>query len=1076
MFCFLKILFKIFKKQNHLISYTKKMRNALTILRTASILAVLLTSNLLFAQKKSKPANAEPTRPAPVVKFDEKIYNSLQWRSIGPYRGGRSAAVTGVPGKPNLFYFGGTGGGVWRTTDGGGSWENISDGSFGGSIGAVSVSESDHNVIYVGGGEVTVRGNTSYGYGVWKTEDAGKTWKSVGLKNSKHIPRIRIHPTNPDIVYAAVLGDLFKNNSERGIYRSKDGGKNWERILFVSDEVGAVDLTLDPNNPRIMYASTWRVRRTPYSLSSGGEGCALWKSTDSGDTWTNLMKNEGMPKDTIGIIGVTVSPVNSNRVWAIIESNTGGVFRSDDAGKTWKKINEDRNLRQRAWYYSRIYADPKNEDWVYVVNVEYHRSKDGGKTFQANYAAHGDHHDFWVAPEDPRRMIMADDGGASISYDGGENWGTYHNQPTAQYYRVITDNAYPYRIYVAQQDNSTLRVKHRTDGGSITERDWETTAGCECGHIAVDQTNEVVYGGCYGGVLERFDHRTNQNRAIDVWPDDPLGHGAKDSKYRFQWNAPTFISPHNPKKLYHCSQHIHVSYNEGQSWENISPDLTRNDKSKQESSGGPITKDNTGVEVYCVVFAAAESARVKDLIWAGSDDGLLHITKDGGKNWENVTPVGLPEWTQINSLEPSPYEDGGCYFAATSYKNGDYRPYLYKTTDYGKTWTKITNGINEEHFTRVVRADPKRRGLLYAGTESGMYLSFDDGANWQPFQLNLPIVPVTDLTIKNDNLIAATQGRSLWMIDDLTPLHQLNEGVAAKNFYLFKPTDSYRAQGFQAKNPRGEGLNHPGGVNVHFSIPKLDTAKTEVKIAFLEADGDLIREFSTKAKEAKDKFVVKEGANAFNWNMRYPDAKTFEGMIIWYATTSGPRAVPGDYKVRLTVATESQEQAFKILKDPRSASSQKDYESQFAFLKGNLDKMTEMHQTILDIRDIRTQLNGYTARLDSANANHKPLIDKAKAMNKSMSEVEEALYQTKNRSSQDPLNFPIRLNNKIGHVAAIMGGDYPPTDQAVQVNRELTAEADKWLAQFRKVKDMDLPEFNRMIREKGVDAVMLKKE
>jgi photosystem II stability/assembly factor-like uncharacterized protein len=1032
-------------------------------------------NNELSAQKKK--LSPEPPKPAPAIKFEQKLYNSLQWRSIGPFRGGRSAAATGVPGKPNLFYFGSTGGGVWRTTDGGRSWENISDGFFGGSVGAVEVSQSDPNVIYVGGGEVTVRGNVSYGYGIWKSEDAGKSWKSMGLKNSRHIPRIRIHPKNPDLVYAAVLGDLFKSSEERGIYRSKDGGKTWEKVLYVNAEVGAVDLTLDPNNPRILYASTWRVRRTPYSLSSGGDGSALWKSTDSGDNWTNLSRNEGLPKDTIGIIGVTVSPVNSDRVWAIIESKTGGVFRSDDGGNKWQKVNEDRSLRQRAWYYSRIYADPKDIDMVYVVNVSYHKSKDGGRTFSSFDAAHGDHHDMWIAPEDPKRIVMADDGGACISYDGGETWSTYHNQPTAQFYRVTTDNHFPYRIYVAQQDNSTLRISHRTGGGSIGEDHWENTAGCECAHIAVDPTNnDVVYGGCYSGLLERLDHKTGIQRSIDVWPDDPIGHGAEDSKYRFQWNFPIFFSPHDPKKLYTCSQHLHVTTNEGQSWQTISPDLTRNDKSKQKASGGPITKDNTGVEVYCTIFAAAESGRVKDLLWVGSDDGLVHVSQDGGANWSNVTPAGMPEWIMINSLEPSPYEDGGCYVAATMYKSGDYRPFLYKTSDYGKTWSKITNGIPDDHFTRVVRADPKRRGLLYAGTESGMYVSFDDGANWQSFQLNLPTAPVTDLTIKNDNLIAATQGRSLWMIDDLTVLHQQSEELAKKNFHLYKPIDSYRTDGFQISNPKGEGTNHPGGVTVHFFLPKLDTAKTEVKIAFLEAGGALIREFSTKAKEKKDKFEIKEGAQTFHWNLRYPDAKMVEGMILWWANTQGPKAVPGEYVVRLTVGAESQEQRFQVLKDPRSTATRDDFKKQFDFLTAIRDKMTEAHQAIIDIRDVRSQVKAFTGKLDKENAAMKPLLDMASRMDSTMTQVEEALYQTKNRSGQDPLNFPIRLTNKLGHVSALTYGDFPPTEQSLALQKEMAAAIDGWLAKFRDVKDRQLPEFNRMIREKGVDLILLKKE
>ena len=1032
-------------------------------------------SNQIFAQKKK--TKAEPARPAPTVKFEEKLYNSLQWREIGPFRGGRSAAVTGVPGQPKLFYMGGTGGGVWRTTDGGGTWDNISDGFFGGSIGAVAVSESDPNVIYAGGGEVTVRGNVSYGYGVWKSEDAGKTWKQMGLKNSRHIPRIRIHPKNPDLVYAAVLGDIFKKSEERGVYRSKDGGKTWEKILYADDVAGAVDLTFDPNNPRILYASTWRVRRTPYSLESGGEGSGLWKSTDSGDSWTNISKNEGLPKDTIGIIGVTVSPVNSNRVWAIIESNTGGVFRSDDAGKTWKKLNEDRALRQRAWYYSRIYADSKDEDVVYVMNVSYHKSTDGGRTFKSANAPHGDHHDLWIAPEDPKRLIIADDGGAQISYDGGESWSTYHNQPTAQFYRVTTDNHFPYRIYAAQQDNSTIRILHRSDGGSIGEDDWETTAGCECGHIAVDPlNNDIVYGGCYDGLLERQDHKTGFQRAVNVWPDNPMGHGVEDMKYRFQWNFPIFFSPHDPKKLYTASNHLHVSTNEGQSWKVISPDLTRDDKSKQGSSGGPITKDNTAVEYYCTIFAAAESPRVRDLLWTGSDDGLVHVSRNGGQSWDNVTPSGMPEWIMINSVEPSPYEDGGCYVAATNYKNGDYQPYLFKTSDYGKTWTKIVNGIDNEHFTRVVRADPKRQGILYAGTESGMYLSFDDGANWQPFQLNLPIVPITDLAVKNDNLIAATQGRSLWMIDDLTVLHQLNDGLAAKNIQLFKPMDSYRMGGFQRKNLKTAGTNHPGGVNVYFNLADFDSSKTELKIAILEADGNVIREFSTKAKDKKDKMEAKAGANTFNWNMRYPDAKTFDGMVLWWASTTGPRAIPGDYKVRLTVGEETQEQSFKILKDARSPVSEADFKKQFDFLISVRDKITEAHQAILDIRDIRSQMKAFTGRLDKENEDHKVLIELSKDMDSIMTKVETELYQTKNRSGQDPLNFPIKLTNKLGHLNSLTGGDYPPTEQAVAVQRELTAEIDKWLDELKVGRDQKLPEFNRLVREKEVDVIRLKKE
>ncbi|MGF1559454.1 MAG: WD40/YVTN/BNR-like repeat-containing protein, partial [Flavobacteriaceae bacterium] len=767
-----------------------------TVLAKITLVGLITLLLPIYATAQRKGTNAQAT-----VQFPEELYSSLEYRSIGPHRGGRSAAVTGVPGEPNLFYFGATGGGVWKTIDGGRTWENISDGYFGGSIGAVEVAKSDPNVIYVGGGEKTLRGNVSSGYGIWKTEDGGKTWMSAGLKDSRHVPRIRVHPSDYNTVYAAVLGNIYKPTEDRGIYKSTDGGKSWAKKLFVNDQSGFVDLVLDPNNPRILYASSWRAKRTPYSLSSGGEGSALWKSADSGETWTEISKNEGFPKDTLGIIGVTVSPKNSERVWAIVENKEkGGLYRSDDGGKKWTLVNEERDLRQRAWYYTRVYADTEDEDVVYVLNVNYHKSTDGGKTFNTFDAPHGDHHDLWISPEDGQRMIIGDDGGAQISYDGGETWSTYYNQPTAQYYRVTTDNAFPYRIYVAQQDNSTLRVKHRSDGNSISTDDWEETAGGESAWIAVDPTNDdIVYGGSYDGFLTRVNHNTGTVRGINVWPDNPMGHGAEGMKYRFQWNFPIIFSRHNPKKLYTFSNHVHVTENEGQSWTLLSDDLTRNDPTKLGSSGGPITQDNTSVEYYCTIFTANESPLKEGLLWVGSDDGLIHVTKNGGESWENVTPVGMPEWSMINSIEPSAFDEGTCYVAATRYKLGDFQPYLYKTTDYGKTWTKITNGIKNEHFTRVLREDPKRKGLLYAGTETGMYISFDDGANFSAFQLNLPIVPITDLAVKDNNLIVATQGRSLWIIDDLTVLHQLDSPKKSMVSILYKPKDSYRTKGRAAK-------------------------------------------------------------------------------------------------------------------------------------------------------------------------------------------------------------------------------------------------------------------------------------
>ncbi|WP_291777598.1 glycosyl hydrolase [Cecembia sp.] len=974
--------------------------------------------------------------------FDEKLYDAVEWRLVGPHRGGRSAAVSGVIGERNTFYFGATGGGVWKTTDGGITWANISDGFFGGSIGAVTVAPSDPNIIYVGGGEKTVRGNVSYGYGFWKSTDAGKTWDHLGMEETRFISRIRVHPNNPDVVYAAVLGDIFKPTNMRGVYKSTDGGKTWDRKLFVNEQSGAVDLILDPNNPEIVYASTWQLKRTPYSLESGGPGSKMFKSTDGGDNWTEISRNPGLPEGTLGIMGITVSPLNSNRLWAIVENLDGGVFRSDDAGATWAKTNDDRNLRQRAWYYTRIYADTQDENTVYVMNVNYHKSTDGGETFKGAAAPHGDHHDLWIDPSDNQRMIIADDGGAQVSFDGGASWSTYMNQPTAQFYRVTTDDHFPYRIYGAQQDNSTMRIAHRNDGYGITENDWQVSAGSESGWLAVDPTdNDIVYGGNYGGLLQYLNHKTGARRNVNVYPDNPMGHGAEGMKYRFQWNFPIFFSPHDPKVLYTTSNQFHRSINGGQSWETFSPDLTRNAKEKLGPSGGPITKDNTSVEYYSTIFAAAESPLKKGVIWAGSDDGLVHVSKDNGETWENVTPQDLPEWTQINSMEGHPFEEGGLYFAATAYKNGDFAPYLFKTIDYGKTWTKIVNGIDAQHFTRVVRADPTKRGILYAGTETGMYISFNDGSEWSAFQLNLPIVPITDLTIKDNNLIAATQGRSFWIIDDLTVLHQLSGEVASKPFYLFQPQDSYTMDGVRRES-KTAGTNRPGGVLVYYQLNQ--DPKEEVRLEFYDNKRNLIREFSSKGI-AGDTLKYKVGSNEFNWNLRIPDAKGFEGMIMWSGPLRGPKVVPGDYTVLLVVDGQVQEQGFKILADPRYPSTQQDRQAQFDFLLKVRDKLTETHETIILIRKYRDELNALVEKNPRQKRRIDPII-------KTISDIEKELYQTQNRSGQDPLNYPIRLNNKLAHLNVIAGtGEWKPTDGAEEVRAEITRQIDVQLTKFREI-------------------------
>ncbi|MBW2937145.1 glycosyl hydrolase [Aureisphaera sp. CAU 1614] len=1005
--------------------------------------------------------------------YSENLYSALEYRLIGPFRGGRSAAVTGVPNKPNLFYFGATGGGVWRTKNGGRTWENISDGFFGGSIGAIEVAVDDPNVIYVGGGEKTVRGNVSSGYGMWKTEDAGKTWKQVGLEKGRHIPRIATHPKNHQIVYAAVLGDIYKPTQERGVYKSTDGGKTWNRKLFANENAGAVDLILDPNNPRILYASTWNVRRTPYSLSSGGEGSALWKSTDSGETWKEISKNSGFPSDTLGIIGVTVSPLNSERVWAIVENKEkGGLYRSDDGGDTWEYVNSDRDLRQRAWYYTRIYADTEDENTVYVLNVRYHKSTDGGKIFDTYNAPHGDHHDLWIAPEDPNRMIIGDDGGAQVTYDGGETWSTYYNQPTSQFYRVTTDNSFPYRIYVAQQDNSTLRIPHRTESWNIDEDVWESTAGGESAHIAIDPlNNDIVYGGSYDGFLTRYNHKTGTVRSVSVWPDNPMGHGAEAMKYRFQWNFPIFFSKHNPKVLYTASNHLHKTTNEGESWELISPDLTRNDPSKLGSSGGPITQDNTSVEYYCTIFAAAESPITEGLLWTGSDDGLVHITRNGGKTWENVTPKGMPEWMMINSIEPSRFDAGTCYIAGTKYKTGDFAPYLYKTTDYGKTWKKITNGIPAEHFTRVLREDETQKGVLYAGTEAGMYISFNDGESWQAFQLNLPIVPITDLALKDNNLIVATQGRSLWMIDDLTVLHQLAVAKSKTNF-LFKPKDSYRMDGRSRKGSLTTGTNHPNGVMVYFNLE--DPSEKEVTLSFLKMNNDIIKTFSSKGK--KDKLSVKKGGNMFVWDTEGDGAERLDGMILWWASTDAPKAVPGTYKVVLKVGEETLTQNFAILPDKNAETDIAGMQRQFDFITDINKTVDKAHKSIKKIRKINAQLEDFQKQYKD-NDNVKDLVEKAKTLSEDFSEIEKALYQTKNRSGQDPLNFPIKLTNKLAHLNSLVSmDDFPPTQQDILVKNELTDKINEELMHFEILVSSEIKAFNEQFNALKLNYLFIEEE
>lgn len=984
------------------------------------------------------------------LSYDQSFYSGMEWRMVGPHRGGRAGTVTGVPNDPNLYYMGTAGGGVWKSTDAGNSWECISDGYYGGSIGAVAVSESDPNIIYVGEGEQTLRGNVSSGKGLWKSMDAGETWQFIGLEDSEHIARIRIHPKNPDIVYVAAIGNLWKPNKTRGVYRSMDGGKNWEKVLYVSDKAGAGDLIMDPNNSRILYAATWEMKRNGYRMDSGGPDSKMFKSTDGGDTWTDISEHSGLPGFPWGIVGIAVSPLDSDRVWAIIEAKDGGVFRSDDAGKTWKKINENRALRQRAWYYSRIYADTQNIDKVWIMNVSYGVSTDGGKTFTLKNAPHGDHHDLWIDPNNNQRMIIADDGGAQISNDGGNNWTTYYNQPTAQFYRIATDSIFPYRIYGAQQDNTALRISHRSSGNAITEEDWEPTAGGESAHLAPDpKNNQLVYGGTYKGYMNRLDHTTGQTISTNVWPDNPAGSGAEIMKYRFNWNYPVTFSRHDSNVLYAGSNYLHATTDGGQSWKTISPDLSRSLPETIMSSGGPITQDNTGAEFYSNVFVISESILEKGVIWTGSDDGLIHVTRDNGVTWENVTPPASmsPKLNMINCIDPSPFKKGTVYVAASSYKFGDYTPYLYKTDDYGKTWKLITNGITDDYYTRAIRSDKTREGLLYAGTEWGMFISFDDGDSWVPFQLNLPITSIRDLHLRDNDLIAATHGRGFWMIDDLTPLHQLSDEVKNSEFYLYKPDMAYRMHqggGWQEPNTKLVGENHPNGAIINFYLKDLKDGD-KVTLDILEMDGTLIRSYANTASPDKmkpsstQKLEVKKGGNRMVWNMRYPGYEEFKGMIFYSSPNVGPKVVPRDYKVRLTYNGNTMEQTFSIEKDPRIPLTQDDFQQQFDFLMAVRDQVTRANKAIINIRDIKKDL-AYLKEKTTDNTEIKNLVD---AFESELSVIENNIHMTKNQSSQDPLNFGIRINNRLAFLLAdSQRGDQRPTKQAEEFFGEVTKELD----------------------------------
>jgi photosystem II stability/assembly factor-like uncharacterized protein len=1083
----------------------------------AALVALPFSSSVVNAQRAPDPGTA-----LPATAYDSTAFAALRWREIGPFRGGRSVAVAGSAKRPYEYYFGTTGGGVFKTTDGGVTWAPVTDKYFGGTIGAIGVSESNPDIVYVGAGEYPIRGNVSHGDGVWRTSDGGKTWVSLGLVDTRQISRVRVHPTNPDIVYVGAEGHVFGPNSERGVFKTTDGGKTWRKILYRNDSTGITDLVLDPNNPEIIYAAFWQAWRTPWQLVSGGAGSGIFKSTDGGEHWTELSRNPGLPQGVLGNIGLAVSPSNSNKVWAIIEADSGGVFRSSDGGATWTRTNSERRLRQRAWYYTRIFADPKDENAICVLNTGMYRSTDGGKTFRGIQVPHGDNHDLWIASNDPQRMIESNDGGANVSFNGGKAW-TEQDQATAQFYHVVTTNHFPYRVCGAQQDNSTLCGPSRASGG-ISIDDWYDVGGGESGYIAVrPDTPDVVFAGSYGGLLTRKDIKTGFERDVNPWPNNPMGHDAADARYRFQWTYPIVISPHNPSRMYVGSSVIFQSDDEGQTYKVISPDLTRHDPRTLGSSGGPITKDQTSVEYYATVFTIAESPRTAGVIWAGSDDGLINITRDGGKTWKNVTPPGLPEWTRISMIDASNFSAGTAYVAANRYQLDDMKPYLYKTSDYGEHWTSITNGIPATEFTRVLREDPEKAGLLYAGTERGVWISFDDGASWQSLRRNLPIVPVHDLAIKEGDLIAATHGRSFWILDDLSSLRQLTPGIPREAAHLFKPRKVYRA-GFGGGGGNGAAGGHPTGANppagavVYYSLAQ---PRQLVTLDFLDPQGKVIRTFTsqqdptvaadsiradsvraarndslrragmapdtTTRSEARGeetpgeeglvrrppppRVANKAGLNMFAWNLRYPDAMVFQNMIMWAGSVVGPTVLPGNYSVRLNVNGQHFTQPFVVVKDPRVTASDADLREQFDLLMKIRDKTSEANNAVRTIRNMKAQLADRSQKMTGQRA--AAFAQVAKTLSDRLSAVEGEIYQVKNQSGQDPLNYPIRLNNKIAALAGVVGGiDAKPTSQSYTVFSDLSSQLDRQLQAMRGAL-ITLPAINSSLREAGLAPIVV---
>jgi photosystem II stability/assembly factor-like uncharacterized protein/DNA-binding FrmR family transcriptional regulator len=1018
------------------------------------------------------------------VVADDGLFSGMRWRQVGPFRGGRVLAVTGVPGEPSVFYFGGAAGGVWKSTDAGANWKPLFDNQDTASIGAIAVAASDHNVIYAGSGEACIRGNISYGNGVYKSIDGGRNWKNVGLKDTRHIGAVIVDPRNANIVFVAALGHAYGPNDERGVFRSTDGGATWQKVLFKDNKTGAIDIVFDPNNANILFASLWDVYRTPWSLNSGGPGSGLYKSIDGGTTWTRLRGN-GLPGGIVGRIGVSVSGADSNRVYAMIESKEGGLYRSEDGGEKWTRVNEDGRLRQRAWYFTHLFADPKSVDTVYVLNTGMFRSVDGGKTFNLLPAPHGDHHGLWLDPDNPQRMINGNDGGATVSLDGGTTWSTQYNQPTAQFYHVITDNRWPYYIYGAQQDNSTVAIKSFDDDGVIGRQDWYEVGGGESGYIAPYPPDpNIVYAGAEATVT-RFDKRSEQVVDISVWPLDVSGNSAEKLKPRFNWTSPLLLSPHDPNTIYWAAETLFKSTDRGQSWTTISPDLTRNDKSKQNPSGGPITLDITSVEYYDTIFAVAESPVTKNTIWAGTDDGLVQLTQDGGQHWENVTPKGLPEWSMISIVEASHYDRGTAYIAVDRHKLDDFRPYVYRTRDFGKTWIPIANGIPEGSYVRSVREDPKRKGMLFAGTETGVYFSLDDGSHWEPLKLNLPTVPIHDLEIHGDDLIAATHGRSFWVLDDISPLRQIDPAVHPE-ILLYKPQTILRLHYPDSVDRRGPvGDNPPAGAIFDYYFKT--APKDEVKLEIFDSHGKLVRGLSSKEKKEAEQppewpDQVKEvttipaaaGMNRYAWNLRWEPPVKIPGAFYTDQGPQGPLVEPGEYTVKLTVGSQSQTQPVEVVIDPRVKDvTTADLEKQFDLAVKVTEANADLHRAVNQIRRLRGELKAIHARFEN-DPNLKSLLEQVDALDQKMNPVEEELIQVNMKGSEGNLAFPNMLNEQLDTLSAtVQAGDSAPTQQEYEVFKMLRGRLDQQLAAWKGIMTTDVPAFNQVMKASDVPALYL---